>query len=223
MNAKISEIFDSIQGEGIYMGERHVFVRFFGCNLKCRYCDTKPERYAEYEPGALLDAAKRYQRVSGTICYTGGEPLLQKDFLKEMLPLALTHNFKNYLETNGTLPDALAEVIDYVNVIAMDVKLPGSTGLQQFWDAHRRFLRIAYKKDVFLKAIVTESTTDADIHELICMIEDTHLAVPLVLQPDSGVEVNVLKPKIEKYQSWCTSEGIATCFIPQMHKLLGVK
>ncbi|MFA5101088.1 MAG: 7-carboxy-7-deazaguanine synthase QueE [Candidatus Omnitrophota bacterium] len=223
MKAKISEIFDSIQGEGIYMGERHVFVRFFGCNLQCRYCDTKLLRYAEYEPEILLDEVKKYQRTSGVISYTGGEPLLQKDFLKEMLPLALKNNFRNYLETNGTLPDALAEVIDYVNVISMDVKLPSSTGLEPFWDAHRRFLKIANKKDVFLKTIVCESTADADIHELICMIEDSHLAVPLVLQPDSSADSNVLKPKIDKYVSWCVSEGIATCFIPQLHKLLGVK
>ena len=223
MKAKISEIFDSIQGEGIYMGERHVFVRFFGCNLQCRYCDTKTVRYAEYDPGALLNEIKKYQRVAGIISYTGGEPLLQKDFLKEMMPLASKNNFKNYLETNGTLPDSLAEVINYVNVIAMDVKLPSSTGLEPFWDKHKKFLKIAHKKDVFLKTIISESTVDADIHELICMIEDTNLAVPLVLQPDSNADINVLKAKIEKYVSWCTSEGIATCFIPQMHKLLGVK
>jgi 7-carboxy-7-deazaguanine synthase len=223
MKAKISEIFDSIQGEGLYMGERHVFVRFFGCNIQCRYCDTRPERFVEYEPEALLEAVKRYQRVAGVVSYTGGEPLLQKDFLKEMMPLALKNNFRNYLETNGTLPDALAEVINYVNVIAMDVKLPSSTGVEPFWDVHKRFLKIAQKKDVFVKAIVCESTTDADIHQLICMIQDTNLAVSLVLQPDSSADIEVLKPKIEKYVSWCTSEGIATCFIPQMHKLLSVK
>lgn len=223
MKAQISEVFDSIQGEGLYMGERHIFVRFFGCNIQCRYCDTKPERCTEYEPETLMEEIMRYQRVASVISYTGGEPLLQKDFLKVIMPLALKNNFKNYLETNGTLPGALEEVINYVNVIAMDVKLPSSTGLQPFWDQHKRFLKIAQKKDVFLKAIVCESTVDADIHELICMIEDTHLAVPLVFQPDSTADLDVLRPKIDKYVSWCTSEGIATCFIPQMHKLLGVK
>jgi 7-carboxy-7-deazaguanine synthase len=223
MKAKITEIFDSIQGEGLYMGERHVFVRFYGCNIKCRYCDTRPERFAEYEPEALMEAIKRYQRVAGVISYTGGEPLLQKDFLKEIMPLALKNNFRNYLETNGTLPDALAEVINYVNVIAMDVKLPSSTGCEPLWDVHKQFLKIAHKKDVFLKAIVCESTVDADIHALICMIEETNLAVSLVLQPDSDVDIEILRPNIEKYVSWCTSEGIATCFIPQMHKLLSVK
>jgi 7-carboxy-7-deazaguanine synthase len=223
MKAQISEVFDSIQGEGIYVGERHVFVRFFGCNLQCKYCDTKLSRFNEYEPIALLELIKKYKRVSGVISYTGGEPLLQKDFLKEMLPLAQKNNFKNYLETNGTLPDALAEVINFVNVIAMDVKLPSSTGLAPLWDQHRAFLKIAQKKDVFLKAVICESTQDKDIHDLILMIEDSHLAVPLVFQPDSAADANVLKPKVEKYVSWCTSEGIATCYIPQMHRLIGVK
>ena len=223
MKANISEIFESIQGEGIYMGQRHVFVRFFGCNLQCRYCDTKLIRYFEYEPGMLLDEIKRYQRVSSVVSYTGGEPLLQKDFLKEIMPLALKNNFTNYLETNGTLADALADVIDYVNVIAMDVKLPSSTGLQPFWDQHKQFLKIAQKKEVFLKAIVCETTVDADIRELICMIKDSNFAATLVLQPDSNANNNNLQAKIEKYMLWCTGEGIKTRIIAQMHKLLGVR
>jgi 7-carboxy-7-deazaguanine synthase len=223
MKGKISEVFDSIQGEGLYMGERHVFVRFFGCNLQCRYCDTKLTRYAEFEPDELLDQVKKFQRASGIISYTGGEPLLQKDFLKEMMPLALKNNFKNYLETNGTIPEALAEVIDYVNVIAMDVKLPSSTGLEPFWDKHLKFLKIALKKDIFIKTIICESTTDEDIHGLIAMIEDSHNAVSVVLQPDSAAAGEAIKIKVANYLPWFIGKGIAVCFIPQMHKLLGVK
>ena len=107
MKAQIAEIFDSVQGEGIYLGERHIFVRFFGCNLKCKFCDTQLVRFSEYEPLALLSEIKKFQRPAGIISYTGGEPLVQKDFLKEMLPLARENNFRNYLETNGTLPEAL--------------------------------------------------------------------------------------------------------------------
>ena len=223
MIGKISEVFDSVQGEGLYVGERHVFVRFFGCNLKCRYCDTPLTRYAEFEPAALLEEIKKYQRGSGVISYTGGEPLLQKDFLKEMMPLALKNNYKNYLETNGTLPEALAEVIDYVNVIAMDVKLPSSTGLEPFWDKHLQFLKVALKKDFFIKTIVSGSTTDEDIHSLIAMIESSHNAVSVVLQPDSSGDAEAIRLKVAKYLPWFAGNGIAACFIPQMHKLLGVK
>jgi organic radical activating enzyme len=223
VKAKISEVFDSIQGEGIYMGERQVFVRFFGCNLECRFCDTKMTHCAEYESQALMDEIKRHQRLSGVISYTGGEPLLQSGFLKEMMPMALRNNYRNYLETNGTLPEALAEVIDHVNVIAMDVKLPSSTGLDAHWGKHREFLKIALKKDVFLKAILCESTSDEDIQSLISMIQDSRSAVPLVFQPNYNEDVGSLRAKAEKYKRLCNHEGVAACFIPQMHRLLGVK
>jgi len=172
MKAPVGEVFDSIQGEGLYMGEQQIFVRFFGCNLKCRYCDTVMHRYVEYEPEGLLEEVKRYQRTTDVISYTGGEPLLHKDFLKAMLPLAHRCNFRNYLETNGTLPGALSEVIEYVNVIAMDMKLPSSTGLEPQWGVHREFLKIALKKDVFIKVILCESTVDEDMREVISIIRN---------------------------------------------------
>ena len=105
----------------------------------------------------------------------------------------------------------------------MDVKLPSSTGCGQFWDRHLKFLKIALQKEAFLKTVICDSTQDEDIHKLICMVEDSHQSVTLVLQPDSSSEIASLKPKIDKYVSWCASEGIATCYIPQMQKLLGLK
>ena len=39
--AHLAEIFSGIQGEGIFVGVRHLFVRFCGCNRHCRYCDTR--------------------------------------------------------------------------------------------------------------------------------------------------------------------------------------
>jgi organic radical activating enzyme len=103
IKGRISEVFESVQGEGLYFGEKQIFVRFFGCNLSCKFCDTKLNRFLEYEPQELFEELKLYQDVYHSISFTGGEPLLQKDFLKQVLQLTQKEGYKNYLETNGTL------------------------------------------------------------------------------------------------------------------------
>ena len=81
--AKISDIFKSIQGEGLYQGEEQLFVRLYGCNLQCKYCDTRLDYYEEKTVDELIslldsDAFSGVQSVA----LTGGEPLLQPEFIK---------------------------------------------------------------------------------------------------------------------------------------------
>ena len=82
IKGRISDVFESIQGEGPYVGERQIFVRLFGCNLNCKFCDTKLERFDEYTAPELLDRILEFRGNYHSISFTGGEPLLQKDFLK---------------------------------------------------------------------------------------------------------------------------------------------
>jgi organic radical activating enzyme len=177
----------------------------------------------EFDAQSLFERVKRYSRTAHTVSLTGGEPLLHKDFLLEFLPLTKAHGFKNYLETNGTIPEALAAVIDLVHVVAMDVKLPSSTGLQAFWDVHKKFLKIAQKKDVFVKTIITEHTLESDIHEMIVMLQETNMVPVVVFQPDSHGDIAKLSPRLDYYRDLSISSGFATCVIPQMHKILGVR
>jgi len=72
MKAKIVEVFESIQGEGLYLGEKQIFVRFFGCNLNCNFCDTRPDRFMEYEPQELFKEIELYQDKYHSISFTGG-------------------------------------------------------------------------------------------------------------------------------------------------------
>jgi len=83
MFAKIAEIFKSIQGEGIYQGESQVFVRFFGCNLNCQFCDTKLTSYRELTLDELLGQINSFSDYH-SISLTGGEPLLQAYFLEKL-------------------------------------------------------------------------------------------------------------------------------------------
>jgi 7-carboxy-7-deazaguanine synthase len=223
MKGRISEIFSSIQGEGPYVGQKQIFVRLSGCNLDCRYCDTKTDDHREYEPQALLDKIKSFGREYHYLSFTGGEPLLQKDFLKEALELTRKAGFKNYLETNGTLPEALAEVIDGLDIVAMDFKFPSSTGQKSFWPEHRKFLEISSGKDVFIKAVICSSTSEEDLRQAIKVIKEVNPKALLVLQPDSSQEYSGLAENIQKFKAICAQENISACIIPQVHKILGVR
>jgi len=223
MKGKIAEVFDSIQGEGLYLGERQVFVRFFGCNMECSFCDTKINSFLEYNPEELFEELKLYGFNYHSVSFTGGEPLLQKDFLKEILKLTFKNNINNYLETNGTLPDALKEVIDFLQIIAMDFKLPSSTGVKDFWEMHREFLKVASQKDVFLKAVVSSSTVEDDLVKSLEIIKGVNKNIILVLQPDSFDQNQNLQLKLNKFKDLCRKEKITSCIIPQIHRKIGVK
>jgi organic radical activating enzyme len=223
IKGKVTEVFESVQGEGIYLGELQIFVRFFGCNLKCKFCDTPLDRFTEYEALELFDEIRMYRRKHHSVSFTGGEPLAQKEFLKDILKLTKRAGYRNYLETNGTLPDALADVIDYVNIVSMDLKFPTSAGTGDCWKQHREFLKIASKKDVFLKAVVCESTKDSDVKEAVKLIHDVDRSAILVLQPNSFENHGRLTEKLEKLKIICRKEKVSTFVIPQIHRLVGIK
>ena len=191
---KIQEVFSSLQGEGIYWGRRQIFIRFFGCNMKCLYCDEPetsfvPDSEASYLPKTVdqlleeVDLLEKGQGPHHSISLTGGEPLGHTEFLLELAPTLKERGFRLYLDTNGTLPDRLRQVLPYLDVIAMDIKPPSATGDRPFWDAHRRFLEVGQEKEIFVKIVVTAGTLDEELERAILMIAQIDPTIPLVLQP----------------------------------------
>ena len=197
-NGWLSEIFASIQGEGLYCGQRQTFVRLAGCNLACDYCDTPAARQqepptclVELQPGSgKIEAIENpvsagrvvdYCRQLGreVVSITGGEPLVQAAFLEDLLIGLKAASFLAYLETNGTLYRELAAVIKWIDVIAMDMKLPSAAGDGEMWDDHARFLEIASTAKVFVKVVVSRDTTDQEIahcRDLHCASRPLHPA-----------------------------------------------
>ena len=223
MKAKIAEVFESVQGEGLYLGEKQIFVRFFDCNLKCSFCDTKPDRFMEYEPQELFQEIKLYRDRYHSISFTGGEPLLCKDFLKEILQLTAKHGHRHYLETNGTLANELEELIEHIDIVAMDLKFPSSSGMGDLWARHKDFLRIARRKEVFLKAIICQGTKEDDLKQAIELIKGVSPASILILQPNSNEHHDLLKDKLSSFKKICVQQKVTACVIPQIHKIVGVR
>jgi len=222
MRARILEIFSSIQGEGVYVGQVQTFVRFYGCNLSCGYCDErKKNKFKEYSPGRLIAAIVKEKNIVVTL--TGGEPLLYADFLKETLPQLKKKGFIVYLETNGTLKNKLLEIIDFLDIISMDIKLPSSTGGRACWKKHLDFLKAASRKKVFVKSVITDKTTAFDIKKAVSIIEKINKAVFFILQP---VTINNRIQKIKKAREFLGLSGFRldnVRLIPQVHKISGVK
>ncbi|WP_438448631.1 7-carboxy-7-deazaguanine synthase QueE [Gorillibacterium sp. sgz5001074] len=142
------EIFETVEGEGTRAGFPTVFVRLFGCNLRCTWCDT-PYSYPPEEAesvmtvGEIVDAVRAYR--SRSICMTGGEPLLYGDRSLALLEALaeLPHIEDVHVETNGAvdlapfLSRAVSPKIRYV----MDYKLPGSGEEAQMLKGNLALLR----------------------------------------------------------------------------------
>ena len=215
----IKEIFTSIQGEGPFVGYKQLFIRFCGCNLKCAYCDTDYDsnNAQDYTVNEILQITKNCSDIH-SISLTGGEPLLNTEFIKELskvckLPL--------YLETNGTLPQKLEEIIDCISFIAADIKLQSATGHVTMWNEHEAFFRIACQKELFAKAVFDNNINDIEIHKIahLCKKFD----IELILQPMMrGKSICVTSEFMQNVLDKCLVIHNKTRLIPQVHKFIGI-
>ncbi|UFS70832.1 7-carboxy-7-deazaguanine synthase QueE [Geomonas sp. RF6] len=244
--APVTECFSSIQGEGILVGLRQIFLRLAGCNLDCSYCDTAgvhevPELcQLEMTPGRrdfvtltnpvqgeqvishIRRWAEAWPAIHHSISVTGGEPLLHGKALLEWLP-ELHEILPVHLETNGTLPEALAPLIDYVDYVAMDFKLPSASGVNPVWEKHEAFLALAARKQAYVKLVVDDSTQNWEIERSCSMIAAVDRNIPLILQPVTRADGTVsLSPlRTLELQEFADAKLREVRVIPQTHKFMG--
>jgi len=232
--ARIIEVFSSIQGEGIYVGQPHLFIRFWDCNLACHYCDTDYHGpYVEMTLPELEGRVSQALAASGphdAVSLTGGEPLLWWRFLTALLPWLKSMGQRTYLETNGTLPKALAEVLEWVDVIAMDLKPPSATADRAVWAEHAAFLTVALEAtravELFVKVVVTPETTDGDLDQATALIAGADQRIPLVLQPVTPCGPVTSAPTPQQLHRWLQRARTRlddVRVIPQVHPILGLR
>ena len=221
MKAKISEIFKSIQGEGVYQSVEQAFVRFFGCTMRCAFCDTPLYYYREKSVQEVLDTIVSYGSIH-SVALTGGEPLLHIEFLKKLTKALKGRRYTVYLETNGILYPQVQEIMAWIDIIAMDFKLPSSTGQEDFWQEHAAFLRCALQQEVFVKAVIGKETLLRDVMRAVSIIKEENPKVPLVLQPQHPFEEQ-LTQKLASLTQACQRHLSDVRVIAQLHKKLGVR
>ena len=111
---KVSEIFTSFQGEGPYIGTPATFLRLYGCNLNCQWCDTDISTYEMLsvdDVAEILITQMEFNNIN-LLVITGGEPTLQMEEIKRLIK-ELPEDIKIQLETNGSIFEYLPE-IEYV-------------------------------------------------------------------------------------------------------------
>ena len=244
--ANLVEVFSSIQGEGLLVGLRQIFIRFHGCNLKCNYCDTEfvtvpfscrlegtPGRgdFLEVTNPVLLERVishldgwqRGWPGIHHSISITGGEPLLSHEMLMEWLP-ELRRILPIYLETNGVLPSALAPIIEMLDHISMDIKLPSTSGCTDLWEKHEQFLRLAAQKDVYVKIVAGHETEDWEIQRAGETVAAVDRRIPFIIQPVTlkNGQIGVSAIRMLEFQEVACRYLANVRVIPQTHKFAGL-
>jgi 7-carboxy-7-deazaguanine synthase len=249
-SAFISEIFSSAQGEGVNIGRRQLFVRFCECHRNCLYCDTPVERSEtvaiERDPGSgifesvpnplsieqllkILNEMNGPEFTHDDLFITGGEPLLQADFLETFLPKARKQlDLPIHLETSGDLPEPFIKIADQIDHVLMDIKLPSVTGEPETWELHQNFLREIKAKDIgtTIKLVVGADTSEEDLAEAVELITATDICAHVVLQPMTAALKTDRVPTAKQVLKWQSQMarglGHSVRVIPQCHKLMGL-
>ena len=239
----VSEVFVSIQGEGLYVGLLQLFVRTAGCSLGCSYCDTpesqgRTKRCVIIETGRSLDNPVDTRVLADTveqiihrthtihsISLTGGEPLEQPGFLESFLELTRRFGKPHYLETNGLHPEALERILYLVDIVSLDIKLPSLCGGEDLFSVYERTLPLLRDRELFCKIVIGEGFDPAEFEQASEMLSDFDPDLPLVIQPATPrgdgepMDGNTLLDLYGRASARLRNVRI----IPQCHRIMNVR
>ena len=236
--ARVSEIFTSIEGEGIFVGKKTLFIRFSGCHLKCRWCDTKYalplDSGTDYQIDEIKDLIiKELQPFTYKVNFTGGEPLLQTEAVIELADFVKKQtNVETYLESSCFDSELFSKVLPYIDICKIEFKTDDSKVVEDeeydnLISNEIKCLELAVEsnKATYIKIVVTNSTNLESFKNLVYNISEKIKPsdiLGLIIQPSFGIDqptVNKLLDTYDIVQPMFPEVRI----IPQLHKEIGAK
>ena len=236
--ARVSEIFTSIEGEGLFVGKKTLFIRFSGCHLKCRWCDTKYalplDSGTEYQMDEIEDLIIReLQPFTYKVNFTGGEPLLQTDAVIKLADFIKKQtNLKTYIESSCFDSELFSKVLPYIDICKIEFKTDDSKVVEnEVYDSlllnEIKCLELAVEsnKTTYIKIVVTNSTNLESFKNLVYNISKKIKPSDIlgfIIQPSHGVDqptVNKLLDTYDIVQPMFPEVRI----IPQLHKEIGAR
>jgi len=175
MKLKVYSIFASIDGEvnKLHQGRLSTFIRLHGCNLDCSYCDTK---YALSGPHMELTVDEIVNQVKimkpKKVTITGGEPLVQREGVVELIKRLLAEGYGVTVETNGSLPLVeRSELFEGVRAVGLEKVVERETLPQFCWVVDYKLTSSGYNKRMNMHTF-TSLTKDDWIKFVITSEED---------------------------------------------------
>jgi 7-carboxy-7-deazaguanine synthase len=205
----ISEIFYSIQGESTLAGLPCVFVRLQGCELRCKWCDTPYAleiKQIEKQMSAreIINEINKYQ--CNYVCFTGGEPLLQKEIINLINHLAKI-DYKISIETNGH--QDISKLNDKV-IKVMDLKAP-SSGMVNY----NKFENLNYlTHNDEIKIVINDKTDYLWAREIISKYKLDKTVKTVILTPVSG------ELSAKELAEWVLADKLPVRVLLQLHKYI---
>jgi len=243
----LDEVFVSLQGEGEEVGRAQLFLRLGGCPLRCRYCDTPRSWTAqpEYElhlrddrerwpnPAAVPDLEAALERVAAAhglqardlpLALTGGEPLVQADFLAAWLPDWLAPVL---LETAGVRPGELARLLPHVSQVSLDWKLPSTLRPAAEEPDPAACAALLHRRGFpgWVKVVVSAGVQDEELALALGELARVAPGARVWLQPVTALPGGLLPPPGERLLEWTLAFRhlpLDLRVLPQMHTVLGL-
>jgi len=235
LKVRLSEIFTSVEGEGILYGTKTLFVRLAGCPFTCFYCDTKESlpldsgmEYSIEEANQLIDSNLKNQTYK--VNFTGGDPLIQHQAVALLAKHIQEKRIPTYLESSCFDIDRFNHVLPFIDIVKIEFKTRDS----DFVDSQHYGKLISHtikclessvdaKKTTYIKVVVSSKTKPDDFKELVDQIFEIVSKNGIdgfIIQPTYGIAEPSLELLLSLYDI-VYPHYIDVKVVPQLHKFIG--